>query len=49
VANIAGGRYDKCLNNSGEYVEKYYVESNNNKIFYETLLDIFHSETVPTF
>jgi len=25
------------------------VESDNNKIFYETLLDFFYSETVPTF
>jgi len=46
VANIAGGRilwggyakhvprYDKCLNNSGEYVENSLknVESDNNKI-----------------
>ena len=26
VANIAGGRYDKCLNNGGEYVEKWFEE-----------------------
>jgi len=36
-------RYDKCLNNGGEYVEKYLknVESDNNKILYETLFDFF--------
>ena len=34
-------RYDKCLNNGGEYVENSLknVESDNNKILYETLLD----------
>ena len=33
--------YDKCLNNSGEYVENGLnnVESDNNKISYETLLN----------
>jgi len=33
-------RYDKCLSNGGEYVEKSLknVESDNNKILYETLL-----------
>jgi len=54
VANIAGAafyeegvqkfvpRYDKCLNNGGEYVENSLnnVESDN-KILYETLLDFF--------
>ena len=37
-------RYDKCLNNGGEYVEinsLKNVESDNNKILYETLLDFF--------
>ena len=35
-------RYDKCLNNCGEYVEKLFeeVKSDNNKMLYETLLDI---------
>ena len=34
-------RYDKCLNNGGEYVENSLknVESDKNKILYETLLD----------
>jgi len=34
-------RYDKCLNNGGEYMENSLknVESDNNKILYETLLD----------
>ena len=33
--------YDKCLNNGGEYVENSLknVESDNNNILYETLLD----------
>ena len=36
-------RYDMCLNNGGEYVENSLtdVESDNNKILYETLLDFF--------
>jgi len=36
-------RYDKYLNNDGEYVENSLknVESDNNKILYETLLDFF--------
>ena len=36
-------RYDKCLNNGGEYVENSLknVESDNNNILYETLLDFF--------
>jgi len=36
-------RYDKCLNNGGEYVENRFknVESDNNKILHETLLDFF--------
>ena len=44
-------RYDKYLKNGGEYVEKSlkYVESDNNKILYEILLDFFYSETVLTF
>jgi len=44
-------RYDKCLNNEGEYVKNSLkkVESDNNKILYETLLDFFYSETVLTF
>ena len=35
--------YNKCLNNGGEYVEKYLknVESDNNKILYKTLLNFF--------
>jgi len=43
--------YDTCLNNGGEYVENSLknVESDNNKILYETLLDFFYSETVLTF
>ena len=43
-------RYDKCLNNGGEYVENSLkkVESDNNKILYEALLDFFYSETVLT-
>ena len=34
-------RYVKCLNNGDEYGEKYLenVESDNNKILYETVLD----------
>ena len=45
-------RYDKCLNNGGEYVGENSlknVESDNNKILYETLLIFFYSETVHTF
>jgi len=36
-------RCDKCLNNGGEYVENSLknVESDNNKILYETLLNFF--------
>jgi len=39
-------RYDKCLNNGGEYVNMWKnslknEESDNNKILYETLLDFF--------
>ena len=36
-------RYDKCLNNGGEYVKNSLknVQSDNNKILYETLLDFF--------
>ena len=36
-------RYDKGFGNGGEYVENSLknVESDNNKILYETLLDIF--------
>jgi hypothetical protein len=37
-------RYDKCLNNGGEYVGENSlknVESDNNKILYETLLIFF--------
>ena len=37
-------RYDKCLNNGGEYVENkslVKVESDNNKILYENLFDLF--------
>ena len=43
-------RYDKCLINCGEYVKKYLknVESDNNKILYEKVLDFFYSETVLT-
>ena len=35
--------YDKCLNNGGKYVKNGLknVESDNNKILYETLLDFF--------
>ena len=34
-------RYDKCLINGGEYVENNLknVESDNNKILYESLID----------
>ena len=45
-------RYDKCFNNGGEYVGNCSknVESDNNKILYEILLDFFlYSETVLTF
>jgi len=44
-------RYDKCLNNGGEYVENSLknVESDNNKILYETSLNFIYSETVLTF
>ena len=44
-------RYDKCLSNVGEYVENSLknVESDNNKVLYENLLDFFYSETVLTF
>ena len=45
-------RYDKCLNNGGECVENILknVESDNNKILYETLLGFFfYSETALTF
>jgi len=36
-------RYGKCLSNGDEYVENSLknVESDNNKILYETLLDFF--------
>ena len=36
-------RYDKCLNNGGECVENILknVESDSNKILYETLLGFF--------
>ena len=36
-------RYDNCLNSGGEYVENSLknVESDNNKILYENLLDFF--------
>ena len=42
---------DKCLNNGGEYVANSLknVESDNNKILYESLLDFFYSKTVLTF
>ena len=38
-------RYDKCLNNGGELWKNSLknVESDNNKILYETLLDFFYS------
>ena len=43
-------RYDKCLNNGSENVESLKnVESDNNKILYETLLDFFYNKTVRTF
>ena len=44
-------RYDKCLNNGGELWKNSLknVESDNNKILYETLFDFFYSETVLTF
>jgi len=45
-------RYGKCLNNGGEYVEKTglkNVESDNNKFFYETLLDFFFLQRTGTY
>jgi len=44
-------RYDKCLNNGGELWKNSLknVESDNNKILYETLLDFFYSEKVIAF
>jgi len=43
-------RYDKCLNNGGNMWKNSLknVESDNNKILYEILIDFFYSETVLT-
>ena len=44
-------RYDKCLSNGGEMWKNSLknVESGNNKILYETILNFFYSKTVLTF